>query len=40
MGLYRDNGKENGNCYNGILQGLWSRAEAFGTDVLLGAGRD
>ena len=22
MGLYRDNGKENGNSYNGVLWGL------------------
>ena len=24
-GLYRDNGKSNGNCYNGVIQGLGLR---------------
>ena len=29
LGLCRDNGKENGNYYNGVIQGLGFRALSF-----------
>ena len=33
MGLNRDNGKENGNCYNGYIDGwlskLWSLLDPY-----------